>query len=90
MPLLISAYVNFKGLTVTLPCDDSSDMRLIIASCCRSESGTAREPPPGVLGLVRGDDSQLKLPRLRLFGVFLSENVMEFFKHKHTTYLNNL
>jgi hypothetical protein len=49
-------------------------MRIIMASCCRSESGTERDPPPGVLGLVIGDASRLRLPRLRLLGVFLSEN----------------
>lgn len=62
---------------VFLPCVDSSDIFIIMASCCRSDSGTARDPPPAFFELVRGDDSQLRLPRFRLFGVLLSVKIQE-------------
>ena len=58
------------------PWEASSDIRIIIASCCRSDRGTGLATLPGVLGvLIRlglREDSMLRLPRLRFSGVFLS------------------
>ena len=58
------------------PWEASSDIRIIIASCCRSDRGTGLATLPGVLGvLIRlglKEDSILRLPRLRFSGVFLS------------------
>lgn len=63
-------------------------MRIIMANCCRSDSGTEREPPLGVLGFVIGEASRLTLPRFRLLGVLLStwqQTVIISPNHKNRT-----